>query len=437
MISALKRNAVVEGSEGEMEKDNHDKGAFYRRANILVVCQYYYPENFQITPICEALATDGYKVTVLTGLPNYPAGIVPREYRHGHRKEYRNGVHIVRCYEFGRKKGPVCLAVNYASFAATAWKKAGELKEDYDIVFCYQLSPIFMGLPARRYAQKHKVPFLLYCCDIWPESVKLYIRNERNVLFKATKVISKIIYSFADRIVVQSTSFIDYLERTHNIDREKIRYIPAFAEETYVLTDFTPNDETTDFVFLGNLGIAQDLMSVIKAVKAIAYIPNFKVHFVGDGACLDEMKEYVKAAQLEDIVFFYGRQPTEDMPKYYQLADVCLVSLKADNAIGLTLPTKLQGYMAAGKPVIAMIDGSARDVIQESGCGICVKPGDTEALSHAMRDFIEHKEKYSDCGKKGRDYFKANFAKERCMRELEFVIDELLEARSEKDNVGI
>lgn len=202
-------------------------------------------------------------------------------------------------------------------------------------------------------------------------------------------------------------------------------------------TDFTPNDETVDFVFLGNLGIAQDLMSVLKAVKAIAYIPNFKVHFVGDGACLDEMKEYVKAARLEKIVIFYGRQPTEDMPMYYQLADACLVSLKADNAIGLTLPTKLQGYMAAGKPVIAMIDGSARDVIQESECGICVQPGDTEALSHAMRDFIVNKEKYADCGEKGRAYFKANFAKKRCMRELEFAIDELLGARSEKDNVGI
>lgn len=420
-----------------MEKGNRNSGTSCGKASILVVCQYYYPENFQITPICEALADDGYKVTVLTGLPNYPVGIVPGEYRHGHREEYRNGVHIVRCYEAGRKNGPVCLAVNYVSFAATAWKKAGEIKETYDIVFCYQLSPILMGLPARRYARKHKVPFLLYCCDIWPESVKLYVRNERNVIFKAAKIISKMVYSFADQIVVQSTSFIDYLERTHNIERKKIRYIPAFAEETYVSTDFTPNDETVDFVFLGNLGIAQDLMSVLKAVKAIAYIPNFKVHFVGDGACLDEMKEYVKAARLEKIVIFYGRQPTEDMPMYYQLADACLVSLKADNAIGLTLPTKLQGYMAAGKPVIAMIDGSARDVIQESECGICVQPGDTEALSHAMRDFIVNKEKYADCGEKGRAYFKANFAKKRCMRELEFAIDELLGARSEKDNVGI
>ena len=109
-----------------MEKGNRNSGTSCGKASILVVCQYYYPENFQITPICEALADDGYKVTVLTGLPNYPVGIVPGEYRHGHREEYRNGVHIVRCYEAGRKNGPVCLAVNYASFAATAWKKAGD-----------------------------------------------------------------------------------------------------------------------------------------------------------------------------------------------------------------------------------------------------------------------------------------------------------------------
>ena len=123
------------------------------------------------------------------------------------------------------------------------------------------------------------------------------------------------------------------------------------------------------------------------------------------------MKGFVKEHGLEKIVTFYGRRPVDEMPKFYKLADACLVSLKANNQVGLTLPVKVQGYMAAGKPIIGMIDGSAKEVIDESGCGICVKAGDVDALAAAMKDFIENREKYKDCGNKAREYFKANFRK--------------------------
>lgn len=386
---------------------------------VLVVCQYYYPENFQITPICEQLAADGYDVTVLTGLPNYPSGIVPEEYKKGHREETLNGVHIIRCHEIGRKRGAVFLALNYLSFLRSASKRVNHLPEDFDIVFVYQLSPVLMGIPGRKYAKRHHVPMILYCCDLWPESMKMYIHNENNIVFLAVKHISKWIYKSAQKVIVQSTSFGPYLKKVHGIDDSKLVYIPAFADEAYLKQDFTPDDETVDFVFMGNLGIAQNLIAVLEAVDLIKDTPGFKVHFVGDGSMLNEMKRFVMGHGLEKVVLFYGRRPVEEMPFFYKLADACMVSLKADNETGLTLPSKVQGYMAAGKPILGMINGSARDVIEESECGICVDAGDVEGLSKAMKSFITTREKYKDCGQKAREYFIENFSKEKYIKRLE------------------
>ncbi len=388
--------------------------------NILVVCQYYYPENFQINPICDQLIKDGHKVTVLTGLPNYPTGIVPKEYRHGRRRdEILNGVHVIRCNEIGRKHGPVFLALNYLSFIISASIKIKKLKDSFDVVFVYQLSPVLMGIPAIKYSKKYNKPLFLYCLDLWPESLKMYIKSETNPLFKYIKKISNSIYKSCDLIAVQSTSFIDYFTEYHGIEKQKIMYIPAFADEAYLKQDFETTDDCIDFVFLGNLGKAQNLLSILEAVELIKDVQNFKVHFVGDGSCLDDMKDFVKNNQLENIVTFYGRRPVSEMPDFYKKADVCLVSLKADNKTGLTLPAKVQGYMAAGKPILGMIKGSAKDVIEESGCGICVEPDDIEGFANAMKDFIEHKEKYSIAGKNGRDYFIKNFKKEIFMPKLE------------------
>lgn len=386
---------------------------------ILVVCQYYYPENFQITPICEQLVKDGFEVTVITGLPNYPSGIVPNEYKNGHKDELINGVHVLRCYEIGRKKGAISLALNYVSYWLSALKKVGHLSENYDLVFVYQLSPVMMGLPAIKYAKRNKKPMLLYCCDLWPESIKMYIKNENNFIFRYFKRISRSVYSSSDYILAQSNSFVKYLSDTHDIPLNKIEYLPAFADDSYLTGKFEPDDDIIDFVFLGNLGIAQNLIGVLTAVKEIKDIPNFKVHFVGDGSMLEELKKYVTENELENIVYFYGRRPVDEMPKYYKLADACIVSLNAENKTGLTLPSKVQGYMAAGKPIIGMISGSAQEVISESKCGLCVESGDIKGFANIMRDFIVNHKQYESCGENGRTYFVKNFKKDIFMNRLE------------------
>lgn len=397
---------------------------------ILVVCQYYYPEQFRINEICEQLVKDGNSVTALTGLPNYPSGEIPKEYRNGKkRNEVINQVNVIRCFEIGRKQGFLGMAANYISYMLSASFKAIFMKKDFDIIFIYQLSPITMALPGVLLKKITKKPLFLYCCDIWPESMKNIITNEKNIIYKMVNRFSKYIYYSCDQISVTSKPFVDYLNKQHNIPVEKVSYIPQHSEEFYQDSKLTLSNDIMDFVFMGNIGIAQDIDCILNATEIIKDITKFKIHFVGDGSYLEKSKAICKQKGIENLVIFHGRYPLKKMNVFYELADACLLTLKADNIIGLTMPSKLQGYMAAGKPVIAAIDGAAREVIEESNCGVCVKAGDSRALAEAMKDFVENNDKYKDCGKNGREYFKLHFTKDIFMKKLEKQMYSLLEGK--------
>lgn len=397
---------------------------------ILVVCQYYYPEQFRINDICEQLSQDGHSVTVLTGLPNYPNGKVPAEYRWGRkRKEVINGVKVLRSFEIGRKSGFIGMTLNYVSYMLSASLKALILKKDFDIIFIYQLSPVTMSFPGIILKKCFRIPIYLYCCDIWPESINTVLPDKDSLIYKLVKRLSKYIYSQCDAITVTSKPFIDYFNQEHSIPIERISYIPQHAEDIYLQMDFSPVDNIIDFVFMGNIGIAQDIDCILDAVEMIKHITKFKIHFVGDGSYLEKSKTLVQMKGLEDIVFFHGRHPLEKMPEYYKLADACLLTLKAENLIGLTMPSKLQGYMAAGKTVVGAIDGAAQEVIKESQCGLCVNASDPKALAIAMKDFIENPDKYKNCGEKGREYFKKHFTKEIFMKKLSEKLNRLAEEK--------
>lgn len=392
---------------------------------ILVVCQYYYPENFQINTICSDLVQRGHEVTVLTGLPNYPNGIIPEGYKHGNKRdEIIDGVHIIRCFEVGRKKGIVGLAFNYFSYCISAAIRAKNKQFDFDVIYSYQLSPVTMVYPATILKKKYKKPLFLYCCDLWPESMKVLLKGGNNILFKVTAAISKSLYNKCDKIAIQSPAFFEYFEKQHGIVHEKLCFIPQFADSSYLSISFRDVHEITNFVFLGNVGIAQDMECVLRAVKHIKEI-QFRLHIVGDGSCLDNCKQMVNEYSIEDKVIFYGRRPVDEMPKYYELADACLITLKDDSMIGRTIPSKLQGYMAAGKVVIGAINGAAQDVIKEANCGLCVAASDDIALAEAMREFIINRKCYLNCGSNGREYFKKHFTKEIFMDNLEKKLKEM------------
>ena len=158
---------------------------------------------------------------------------------------------------------------------------------------------------------------------------------------------------------------------------------------------------------------------------------DFELHIVGDGSVLEECKEFVVSHNLDNHVIFHGRHPVKKMPEFYRKADACVLTLHVPGApwISSTLPSRLQGYMAAGKPVIAAIDGSAAKVIADSGCGASVAATDSMGLASLMEDFIDNRQKYEKCGEKGRDYFIRNFTRDRYMNKIESLLIETAKGR--------
>lgn len=396
---------------------------------ILMVCQRYYPEVLQNRDICEQLVEDGHEVTILTGLPNYDDGFVRADYRHGQRrKEVINGVKVIRTFEIGRRTGPIWRVFNYLSYMISAsFYALSKLKNDYDIIIAYQLSPVLMAVPGIVVKYKYKIPLYLYCCDLWPESMKMMVK-ENSLPFKIMLKASRMIYSKMDKISVQSKSFIEYFEEIDNVNERKLCYIPQFASSEYLNENFDSNNGVVDFVFLGNIGIAQDIEMIINAIEMIKNVKGFMMHFVGDGSFLATAKKLVEEKQLGTIVRFYGRRSVDEMPHFYRLADVCIATLKANSIISQTIPSKVQGYMAAGKPILAALNGYGAEVIQESNCGICVPAGETYRFAQAMRQFIVDFHMYEKCGINAREYFKKYFTKRVVVDLIEKELEDLIKS---------
>jgi glycosyltransferase involved in cell wall biosynthesis len=321
----------------------------------------------------------------------------------------------------------VGLALNYLSFMISSSIRVITLKKDFDIIFVYQLSPITLALPGVVLKMITKKPLYLYCLDIWPESAKTLLKNGDSIIFKLIKVFSTFIYSHCDHISVTSQPFVEYFVKEHKIASEKISILQQQGNDDYYNMDFTPNDKCVDFVFMGNIGIAQDLETIFKAVEGIREVKNFKVHLVGDGSFMEKSKQYVYEKGIENLVVFHGKHAMDEMPKFYKIADACLLTLNGSNLVGNTIPSKLQGYMSAGKPVLAAINGSANELIVKSKCGACVDAGDSIGLSALMLDFIENPGKYAAAGENGRKYYYTHFTEKVFLENLNRNLNQLLE----------
>lgn len=397
---------------------------------ILVVCQYYYPEPFRITDICQTLVQMGHEVTVLTGLPNYPEGHVLDEYRRGQkRNENINGVNVIRCFEVGRGRGHLRLFLNYLSFVFSGSLRAIKLENDFDVVYVNQLSPVMMAIPAIIYKRKNNKKLLLYCLDLWPESLAAGgIRND-SIIYKLFLRISKRVYQSADKILVSSATFKEYFSDVLQISSENIDHLPQYAEDLFFEKadeekTITYHDSRYNFVFAGNIGEMQSVETIIKAANLLRDYDEMSFHIVGDGAKLEECKELALNLGLENIRF-YGRRPIEEMPRFYAMASAMLITLKDNKALSYTLPGKLQSYMAAGKPVIGAINGETARVIKESGCGICCAAEDYKGLAKTLLMFCSGKEEVR-MGSNAQRYYIENYCKSIFMDDICDTLDKLV-----------
>ena len=396
---------------------------------ILVVCQHYWPEPYPLTNTCEELVARGHEVHVLTDIPNYPLGEVYPGYENGkNRIEERNGVKIFRSFTVPRKKGPLFRVINYYSYSLSSENYLKNLDDDYDVVFTNQSSPVMMVRAAMKYKKLHGTKVLLYCMDLWPASLSAGGISS-GVVYNYYLKVSQNYYKQADRILVTSQMFRKYFNDVIGIPAEEIGYLPQFADDSF--EGAIKNEKTDDkfrLMFAGNIGTAQSVDTVLKAAEIIEkeYKDDSVVFdIVGDGSELEHLKQMQQEMGIHNVNFL-GRKPREEMPAYYAKADAMMVMLVNDEFISLTLPAKVQSYMAAGKPVFAAAKGEIPTVIKEADCGFCV---DSEDYRSFAEEIMKHRDAVllTKMGSNGRKYYEENFNKKTVVDRLEAELRKLAE----------
>ena len=392
---------------------------------ILIATQYFHPENFKSNDVAFELAKRGHIVTVLTNIPNYPQGKFYKGYGIFRRRiETVNGVKIYRTFVIPRGKGGgIMLALNYFSWAfiASVWAFFLAVFHRYDAIIVHETSPITQGFPALVVKWMLRIPLYFWVLDLWPESLQSAGHiNNRHILGFFTWV-TKLMYRNSDKILISSRGFRkSILEKGDFADR--LEYFPNWAEDAFSDTKAFPIPQLPQgfkIMFAGNIGEAQDFDHIMDAALNLKERKDIKFIIVGDGRRKSFVDTFIKEHGLEETVFASGRFPIEAMPTFFKEADVMLVSLRGDYIFSLTAPAKLQAYMAAGKPVVAMIDGEARTLIAESRCGLSGPAEDSTTLTDnilKMKNMAP--EELAAMGKSGLEYFQHNFRKDICMNHL-------------------
>lgn len=401
--------------------------------DILVVTQYFYPENFKINDLVESFVNRGHRVTVLTSKPNYPKGEFYEGYKFsGIVKEKYNGADIIRVPQFRRKKaGSVRLILNYLSFAFFASLYVLRHRINCDVTFCYEASPITQMYPALLHKKLYKSKAFIWVQDLWPESISSVGKLRNKYVLSVLDKMVKSIYHGCDGIFVQSQAFIKSI-LPKCPDENKICYAPNWAEDIFTNIECSESKLETDLpegfkiMFAGNVGAAQDISSILRAASLTKDIKNIHWIILGDGRYLPKAKVMAKEYDLSETVHFLGRYPMSWMPLFYKQADVMLIALKNEYIFSLTIPSKTQTYMAAGKPILTMINGVCNDVIKEAGCGLTADSGDFRKLAENAIALSEKtsKELYQ-IGKRGQLYYNSHFDKN-------LIVDKIIQTMSEK-----
>ena len=375
---------------------------------ILVVCQFYYPENFVITNICENLVKQGNEVTVLTGKPNYGYGYILPEYKNIKYEEI-NGVKVHRVNLIARKKSRFSIVKNYLSFWSNSKKWIRKCKEKYDIVYSMSLSPVTILSAGNLYKKKHGVKHVVHCVDLWPESVLVTHAVRKNSLaYRILYKWSRSLYEKVDHVILGSPSFKQYFDDVLKLPNIKTSYIPqpSLVEDN----DIEPYkyDDGINILYCGNLGKIQLTNLIPEAMKDIDN-PNVKFHIIGMGPMSELLEKEIKDLHLENRVIYHGPIPAKKAAAYFKSADALFVSLKSDGYVGKTIPNKLVMYMSFAKPIIAMLDGDGKKVLEESQGAIIVEEN-AESLRKGIEQLIslssQQKEKL---GHNNQAYFKNHF----------------------------
>lgn len=396
---------------------------------ILLISPHFYPEDFKCNEVAFELAKRGYSVTALSDIPNYPQGKFYKGYGFlRRRREVVNGVKIIRTAMIPRGSGSgFRLALNYLSFAFTACIRAFfmALFRKYDTIIVHQLSPITVGLPAIIIKKlRPKTKLLFWVLDLWPESLEVAGGISNKTILGFFERIAKCCYKNSDRILMSSKGFKESICAKGDFE-SKLEYFPNWADgELNSQSDYKlPSlPEGFKIMFAGNVGEAQDFEHTLEAFKILYEQGISNIHFiiVGDGRKKPWVEKYIVDNGLQNIVHCVGRHPLNSMGLFFAQADVLYFALKDSLIFNLTCPAKVQAYMSAGKPVLAMINGEGANVMREALCGLSVGAGDSAALASLIVKMSKFgNEELAEMGKRGKEFCETNFSFEKNMQNLE------------------
>lgn len=402
---------------------------------VLIVTQYFHPEPFRVNDLAVALHTRGHAVAVLTGMPNYPAGhLYPGYGAIFPGSEDYCGVSVIRAplITRGSSKG-WRLILNFISFALSA-SISGFIRcrGKFDIILVYQPSPITVALPAFLLRKIKGAPVMLWIQDLWPDTLAAVGQHGR--LSHVAAAIANWVHQRCDLLLVQSDAFTKPLI-ARGIPAKSIRYLPNWAEDFYKqpaeasMVDPLAKFRGTRILFAGNIGSAQSFETIIEAARLIKHRVDIHWIIVGDGLMHAEVKNLIETHDLADTVEMLGRFPPEYMPLLFSHADALLVTLRANPVFAMTIPSKIQSYLASGVALVGALDGEGARVIREAGAGLVADAEDAPGLAQCVLQLAAMAPaERTKMGLRGRDYLDRHFNRDRLLDQLEVWMQNLKKA---------
>jgi glycosyltransferase involved in cell wall biosynthesis len=401
---------------------------------IMIVSQYFWPENFRINDLTQELMRRGHSVTVLTGIPNYPQGTVFEEYRKNPKEFMHYGEATVwRVPMLVRGHGTMRLFLNYLSFVLGAclygpWRLRGK---QADVIFVFEPSPVTVGLPAILLGRIKHAPVVFWALDLWPETLTAIGVIRSPIILRWVGHLVRFIYERCTLVLGQSRGFLASIAK-YCSDAHKIRYFPSWAEEVFNQVDFAPACEVPmrkdvfNILFAGNIGEAQDLPAVLNAAESLKHrAAAIRWLIVGDGRKADWLRAEIERRGLQDCFLLLGRFPVTRMPSFYAHADALLVSLKKDPVFSMTIPGRVQSCLMAGVPLIGMLDGEGAGVIREANAGLVCPAGEADSLaSIVLKMAAMNADQRRQLGINGRAYAYKEFDRGMLMDKLEALLRE-------------
>ena len=390
---------------------------------ILVISQYFYPETFRVNSLCVELAKRGHDVTVLTGFPQYPKGKIYKGY--GFHKKYEhewNGVRIERLKVLPRGKTPIGLLLNCLTFVTKGKKWVKHCNQKFDAVYVFEVSPVTVGLPAVEYKKKFGVPIYFNVQDLWPENVEVVLGiHNRLIIGKINKIVDTI-YSASDKILCSSNGFLENI-KNRGVPLEKLVFWPQFCDEPDLTKAVKPSiyfDNVFKIVFAGNIGEAQGLDLLLETAKNLKNRNYIKFYLVGDGRARERLENAAKKEKLNNVIFT-GKVSIKEADRYIHFADCAYLSFKDNKIFNMTIPAKLQSYMACGTPILAAVGGESADIITAAECGIVCARNPLE-LSETIEKMASSRDNTAEMRKKAYEFYRRNYKKENLVDRFESLI---------------